>query len=605
MKYKNVSKSFKDSRKVPRGKIFLLLGLITMGGILLGVGLFWLKKELTEHFDILIIDGRIVDGTGSSIERKVIGIRDGKIKPVGWLFLTEADRTINAENCIVAPGFIDVHTHIEGNVSGNRKNSPIAAPNFLLQGITTIITGNCGTSAPSLSQFFGQLESQGIAVNVGSLVGHNTIRKQVMGSAARKPTEEELNRMMQSISLAMREGALGFSTGLEYAPGMFADEAEVQALAAVAAQYQGMYATHMRDEGNRVINSLQETLRVAKRVQIPVQISHLKWRGRVNWGGAQQLVDLIHKAQDGGLKVKCDAYPYTASSTSIDILIPKNARQGGTANLRTKLKDPVQRERIIEEILSQMKSEGWTDFSFARVAYCDFAPQYNGLLIPEITRLLNLPQPAPAETVRQSTTALKTKYKDGDISAKKIHLEKPESDKPVEQTVKWASARSQAEAICTLASRGFVQMIFESMSEEDISTILQFPDCMLGSDSGIRTGDGQPHPRGYGSAPRLLSRFAIEGKLFTLEEAVRKMTSLPAETFAIRERGKLLPDYHADIVIFSSDAIKDQATYDNPFRSPEGISYVLVNGEIAVERGQIMPVNAGQALRKSVLERRN
>jgi N-acyl-D-amino-acid deacylase len=536
--------------------------LVLSSGALLGWALLQTKRSLTVHFDLLITNGMVIDGTGAPAVSRTIGVRDGKIALVKWPYFAEAEKVIDASGLMVAPGFIDAHTHIEGNVSGGAKGGPLMAPNFASQGITMILTGNCGRSAESLSSFFGQLQSRGTQINIGSLVGHNTIRRQVMGEVSRHPTDDELKRMGQLVERGMQDGALGLSTGLEYTPGVFAEQSEIKCLVSVAARYGGVYATHMRDEGNDCIRSLSEALATARDAQIPIEISHLKWRGRVNWGNSQKLLDLIAEAQRDGVRVRCDAYPYTASSTTLDVLIPKAAREGGLAKLRERLKDPKERNIIAGRVLSQSKGEGWQDFSFARVASCDFAREYNGLTIPEIT----------------------------DLRRKGFY--------PTERLGVAVSAQSEAETVCDLAFKGPVQMIYENMSDEDVANILRFPDCMIGSDSGIRNGEGRPHPRGYGSAPRLLGRFALERGLFSLEEAVRKMTSLPAETFGLDGRGLLSPGYWADIVVFDPQTIRDRATYEEPFQPPDGIVCVLVNGRIVLDHGRTVFGSPGHVIRK-------
>jgi N-acyl-D-amino-acid deacylase len=584
MKERKFSSSSSAYRRGVRSRIAQLIAVVISIGVILGAGLFWAKRRLTEQFDLLIVDGLVVDGTGVSGRATTIGIRGGKIVPVNWPYFAEADRTINADGLVVAPGFIDVHTHIEGNVGGNRK-TPLLAPNFITQGITTIITGNCGRSMSSLSEFFQQLESRGIQINIGSLVGHNTIRRAVMKEASRAPTEAELKQMCQLVARAMRDGALGLSTGLEYTPGLFAHEDEIEALAVIAAQYHGIYATHIRDEGNGAIISLNEALSVARRAQIPLEVSHLKWRGRVNWGKSQRLVDMIKEARTAGLNVRCDAYPYTASSTTLDVLIPREAREGGSGRLKERLRDPVQHQRILTGIINQMKSEGWSDFSFARVAYCDFAPELNGLTMTEVASSLGASKKIAVKISTSSKSLAPLTPVNHIVQSDRVNFGEP-------------TPANQAEAICYLASRGSVQMVFENMSEDDVSNILMFPECMLGSDSNIRNGQGRPHPRGYGSAPRLLSLFSRDRGLFTLEEAVRRMTSLPAETFGIVNRGRLLPDYWADVVMFDPAQIKDQATYDSPFRAPAGIVYVILNGQVALDHGEPGLRYAGQVIKR-------
>ena len=576
--------------------VMMIAAVLTIGA-LLGAGFLWLRRKITEHFDILILHGMVVDGVGTPARQESLGIRDGKIFPVKWPYFAEADLKIDAEGLIVAPGFIDVHTHIEGNVRSKAKNSPLIAPNFLAQGTTTIITGNCGTSAQSISQFFNQLESGSMAINVGSLVGHNTIRRQVLGEDSRAPSADELRKMCQMVDRAMRDGALGLSSGLEYSPGLFASPKEIESMAAIAGQYHGIYATHIRDEGNGVIESLKEALNVAKDTKTPLQISHLKSRGRENWGTSKRLTEMILRARQEGLQVRCDAYPYTASSTSLDILIPKRAKEGGEGKMRERLRTPDERRRMAAEMCEQIKREGYKDFSFARVAYCQFAPEYEGLTIPEIASLIKKPDRRDvAYQPEENQLASLIKTKSDQNSSARSFISTAERNSP---TSMQEALMRQAETVCYIAAKGGAQMIYENMSEDDVATILRFPDCMLGSDSGIRMShEGRPHPRGYGSAPRLLSRFALELNIFSLEEAIRKMTSLPADTFGISNRGKLLPGYWADIVIFAPASIRDRATYQNPFSEPDGIIYVLVNGKIALDHGQIGAFNSGQVIRR-------
>jgi N-acyl-D-aspartate/D-glutamate deacylase len=608
-------------------------------------GLYWWgRRVFTEHFDVLILHGTVIDGTGAPRRSEAIGIREGKIVAVEHPSFAEADRVIEAKGLIVAPGFIDVHTHIEWNLRGVGQEGALVAPNFLSQGVTTIITGNCGTSSNSLSQFFNRLQSRGIAINVGSLVGHNTIRRQVLGEESREPSEAELKNMCELVRLAMMDGALGLSTGLEYAPGIFSSHNEVEALAAVAARYHGLYATHMRDEGNDVLKSLDEALQVGRRAKIAVEISHLKTRGRTNWGRSRLMIKMLERAQSEGVQVRCDAYPYTASSTSLEILIPKRAREGGSSKLRERLRDPVEKKRIVEEIISQMRGEGWQDFAFARVAYCQSAPEYNGLTIPEIAGLLGksagnngsgramqdspdtryqiklvsgqkvkpLPKqkqqppavktakktPANAEAPKQKGKESLATQKGG--TGKEVAKEKARAaQEPFAPQDRPLSLESQAEAICYIAAKGGAQMIYENMSEDDVENILSLPYCMLGSDSGIRLStEGKPHPRGYGAAARFLSLYARDKNLFTLEEAIRKMTSLPAETFGLVNRGKLAPGYWADVVVFDPAAIKDMATYEKPLQAPDGIVFVLVNGKVSLDHGQTIAVSSGQVIKR-------
>lgn len=621
--HKRRSTGFKGSFKGKGGRVVglpsrlaALIAAVIIAGLLLGGGLHWTKRKLTERFDVLIVGGLIVDGSGTPAKTGTIGIREGKIVNVDWPFFAEADQTICATRLMVSPGFIDVHTHIEGNVRANSKTRPLLARNFLVQGVTSIITGNCGTSATSLAHLFEQLEPKGVQINIGSLVGHNTVRRQVMGEVSREPTEEELQKMRKSVARAMKHGAMGFSTGLEYNPGVFASRREIETLAAVAGRYRGIYATHIRDEGNYVTASLLEAIETARHARVPLEISHLKARGRVNWGKSSELIALLDEARFSGVNITCDIYPYTASSSSLELLVPKQDREGGASELRMRLRDPKQHKRIVAGIIGQMKNEGWDDFSFARIASCDFAPHYNGLTVPEIAGL----RAAHNAAARIGTDGAKrvmgrTEEKDDRAAA---HVKSGYTTEPITKPAKPARRNdvsvspsgdpsgfgrtnlvSQSETVCYLESRGGAQMIYENMSEGDVLNFARLPYSMLGSDSGIRTGAGRPHPRGFGAATRLLAHCAIEWGLLSVEEAVRKMTSLPAGTYQIESRGRLLPGYWADIVIFDPASLKDTASYDEPFREPEGIIYVLVNGVVALDHGKITSNNSGRVIRRA------
>jgi N-acyl-D-amino-acid deacylase len=588
---------------------------VIVAGLLVGGGLYWVRRKLTERFDVLIVGGLIIDGSGAPATTGTIGVRDGKIVNVDWPFFAEAERTISAEGLIVCPGFIDVHTHIEGNVRANSKTSPLLARNFVVQGVTSIITGNCGTSAASLEEFFEQLLARGIQINVGSLIGHNTVRRRVMREVSREPTRDELAKMRKMVARAMKDGAMGFSTGLEYNPGAFASSREIETLAAVAARRRGVYATHIRDEGNHVAASLREAIEIARHARISLEVSHLKVRGRVNWGQSLEMIALLDQARNSGVALTCDFYPYTASSTSLDILVPKHHREGGAGKLRTRLRDPREHERIVADVIRQMETEGWNDFSFARVASCDFAPEYNGLTIPEIARLR-------AVQSRSNKLAAGRAKRTADQSDKNIDPLRPKPDfaaKPIARLATPSRGRdgsptpvtpnpsiagrqvdlvTQSETVCYLASKGGAQMIYENMSEGDVLHFARLPYSMLGSDSGIRTGEGRPHPRGFGAAARILAHLALKLRLITMEEAVRKMTWLPADTFRIEGRGRLLPGYWADIVIFDPASLKDMASYREPFREPEGITYVLVNGVVALDHGKTTSNNSGRVIRR-------
>nr|BCX01091.1 MAG: D-aminoacylase [Bacteroidota bacterium] len=523
-----------------------------MFAITVAITLLWPRLDT---LDILLRNGRIVDGTGNPWFYGDVGIRNGRIVAVGQLGDQPARRLIDVQGQVIAPGFIDTHAHLEGSI----LEMP-TADNFVRMGITTAITGNCGGSATDIARFFRSLDSVKTSIHVATLVGHNTVRRLVMGEAARQPTREELNQMRQLVARGMQAGALGFSTGLIYVPGTFAQTDEVVALAHEAARFGGIYASHIRDEGNRVEEAVTEAIEIGRQVGCPVQISHFKISSKRKWGDSRRTVALVAQARAEGLAVTVDQYVYPASSTGLEVLIPNWVFDGGRDSAVQRLRNPHLRKRIVEEMLRSIRAQGFKDFSYAQVAY--YAPDttLNGLRISEITRRLR----------------------------------------------GRSGARDQAEQVIEmyLASPRRVGMVYHKMHERDIRHILQQPFTMIGADAGIiRYGSGVPHPRGYGNAPRVLARYVRQEQVISLEEAIRKMTSLPAQTFGLWDRGLIRPGLVADIVVFDPDRIQDRATFEAPHQYPEGISYVIVNGTVVVEQGRHTGARPAGALRKPALLR--
>jgi N-acyl-D-amino-acid deacylase len=434
-------------------------------------------------------------------------------------------------------------------------------------GVTTVITGNCGSSSKDIGTLLRGIDAWGGHVNVATLVGHNTIRESVMGTSRRKPTAEELEKMISMVDRAMREGALGLSTGLEYSPGAFAGEEEVVALAEVAARWGGIYATHMRDEGRYFTESLEEALRTAKAANVRLQLSHLKIASPAKWGEMASALKRIDAARKAGQQITEDLYVYNASSTSSDLLLPVEYR--GTASIaRTVLRDPERRKDLAMGMLRQLKEEGFSDYRFARVAY--FKNQaLNGKTIPEITEIL--PRIDMARSWHQPWLV---------------------------SLVRNPELRRQLETVLYLYFHGGAQMIYFVISEKDIEAVLSDPNSMIGSDSAVRSREQvYAHPRGSGNFARVLSKYVRERKILSLSDALRRMTSLPAETFGIGGRGRLIEGYAADIVIFDPDKIEDRAWYDHPLDPPAGIDCVIVNGEIVVRNGEVREIFPGRAIR--------
>ncbi len=383
---------------------------------------------------------------------------------------------------------------------------------------------------------FDTLEKQGTALNVATLVGHNSVRKAVMGQAARMPSADELVQMRQLVSRAMAEGALGFSTGLAYAPGRFAALDELVALAKVAAAQGGLYVSHVRNEASEGMEALREALTVGQLVGVAVQISHLKCSGRSQWHGMSERLRLLEEARAKGMTVYVDAYPYARSSTTTDILLPDWAVADQRAGVRAAATNPIMRQRLRSDILYKLTQDGWRDLAFVRLVAG--RSEWVGHTLAEV--------PQPAVTLDQ-----------------------------------------QLENLLALSFRGGAQAVFADMNEDDVSQVLADPFCVFGSDSAVRDSESDvlPHPRGSGTFPRIFSHYVRERSLLELSQAVRKASGLAAAIFGLHERGELRAGRWADVVIFNPQTIEDRADYEQPFAEPLGIDFVIVNGAIVLNHG--------------------
>ncbi len=497
-------------------------------------------------FDLLIRGGRIVDGTGAPGRNADIGITGGRIAAIGALANATAKTTVDARGQVVAPGFIDVHTHAD-----EIAQHPLAQ-HFVRMGVTTVIAGNCGGSADDVGAAFLAIEKTGVSVNYATLVGHNTVRRAVMGTERRAPTAPELTRMQSLVAKAMSDGAVGFSTGLQYVPGTYADQAEIVALAKAAAANGGVYATHMRNEGTELEAAVKEALAVGEAAGMAVEISHLKVDAPSRWGASARALEMIDAARARGMRVAADVYLYDAASSTLGIRFPSWALEGGQEAINGRLDDTATWGRIKEEMKKLIRERGLENYSFARIASYRSDPSLNGLSIPDAARKL--------------------------LGADDLE--------------------SQLEMMRRMLRAGGASMVYQFMAEDDIGRILRHPQVAIASDSGLNVmGEGVPHPRGYGNNARALARYVRERHVVSLEEAIRKMTSLPADHFGFRNRGRLAVGQAADVVIFDPARVIDRATYEQPHQYPDGIATVIVNGAVVLQAGAHTNARPGQVLR--------
>jgi N-acyl-D-amino-acid deacylase len=517
--------------------------------LLTGLPVFFCLYSFSQQkADILILNGRIADGTGNPWYRADIAVRGNRIAAIGNLKTWQANRVIDAKAQIVAPGFIDVHTHIEGDEAENPQ-----ATNFIYDGVTSVITGNCGSSETDIEKYYAWLDSLKLSVNVGTLLGQNDVRRAVMGRANREATEEELKRMDSIVIKAMEDGALGFSTGLIYIPGSYTPTYEIVRLAKIVSAYGGVYATHMRSEGDSVVPAIKEALHIGREANIPIEISHFKVSGQNNWGRSRETLALVEAARREGLDVTIDQYPYTASSTSLSTLLPDWALADGQDSIKARLADERLRDSIKNIMKKNLAKRGQQHWEYAVVAYFSADTTYNGKSIAAINSMLGRPNTTDAE----------------------------------------------AELICRMMEKGGAGMVFHGMDEADVTYFMKYPFNMFASDASIRIfGRGAPHPRGYGTNARVLARYVREQKIIPLEEAVRRMTSLPAQRFGLHDRGLIREGMAADMVVFDPETVQDNSTFNKPHQYSSGFSYVFVNGALTLEEGVHNGTRKGEILYK-------
>jgi N-acyl-D-amino-acid deacylase len=499
-----------------------------------------------ETYDLLIRGGRVVDGTGNPAFQADVAVKDGRIAAIGKL-AGDAKTVVTARGFVVAPGFIDVHTHAEDVLRLPQ------AENYVRMGVTTVVVGNCGGSKLDVAGFFRAIQQTNVAINVATLIGHNTVRQKAMGgSFDRPPSNPEMEQMKSLVEQAMQDGAVGLSTGLIYLPGTFSKTDEIIALAKVVAAHDGIYASHIRNEGMRILESLDELCRIAREAGLRAHISHIKLSGKSAWGQTAKVLGTIEKARAAGLDITQDQYLYPASSTGISRMIPDFALEGGSKKFVERVSDPEERARIIAAMKKSLRRQGHDDYSFAVIASCSRDPSLNGLDVARAAR------------------------------------QKRGSD----------SLDDQIELILDIQKNGGASAVYHSMNEDDVRQFLAHPNTMTASDSSVQEFKrGVPHPRGYGNNARLLGHYVRELKLLRLEDAIRRMTSLPAAAFHMKDRGQLREGAHADIVVFDPAKVRDHATFADPHHYATGFRRVLVNGVAVVADDTHTGARPGQPVR--------
>ncbi|NKB34819.1 MAG: amidohydrolase family protein [Pseudomonadales bacterium] len=498
-----------------------------------------------QQFDTIIRNGTIVDGSGNPWYSTDIGIVDDRIVRIANLSAAAAERVIDASGLVVAPGFIDPHTHALRGIFDVPN-----AESALLQGVTTLTEGNDGSSPFPISEHFSAIEERRISPNWGVFVGQGTVRSQVIGAEDREPTAAELERMKSMVREAMEQGALGISTGLFYVPGSFTETEEVIELSKVAAEYNGIYISHMREEAAQLLDSVEETIRIGEEANIPVQMTHHKVIGVENWGASIESLRMVDEARARGIDITIDQYPYTASQTGINALIPQWAQEGGRERMLERIDSTETRQTIKDEVVFKiLYDRGGGDPSNVFISRNSWDPEMAGKNLADLTIERGL-QPTP---------------------------------------------ENAADVVFDIIRRGGATAVYHAIGPDDVDRIMQHPATAIGSDGPVGIfGEGAPHPRQYGTFARVLGLYVRERGILSLEEAVRKMSSQTARRLGIHDRGLITEGYYADIAIFDADEIIDKATFEDPHQYAVGMKYVFVNGTLVVENGQHTDARPGR-----------
>lgn len=504
-----------------------------------------------QQYDLLITSGTVIDGTGAARYRADVAIRGNRIAAISRTPIdrSSAKRTIDATGLVVSPGFIDLHAHLDPIM-----NMP-DAESHVRQGVTLAVGGPDGGGPFPFRNYVDTLATRPLGLNVAFLAGHNTIRSAVMGSANRAPTVDELERMARMVAQSMGEGAFGLSTGLRYVPGFYSNIDEVVALARVAGDSGGIYTSHLREEGVGLIGGVAEALEIGRRARIPVVLTHHKAVGRLMWGKSTITLGMVDSARMAGTDVMIDQYPYTASSTSLNVLVPPWALEGGNSQLRARLADPRLRDSVTRGVIDYLLNDrGGGDLrrvQFSRVRW-------------------------------DSTLNGKTLY---DL---------------VVRSGKEPTIENAAPIVLDAVLRGGASMIYHIIDEDDVQRIMAHPQTMIASDGRLnRLGDAVPHPRAYGTFPRVLGKYVREDKVLSLEDAVKKMTGMPAARLGLADHGCLREGCTANVTLFSPEQVRDVGSFEDPHHWPEGIPYVIVNGIPVMDKGVITAARPGAVLKRT------
>ena len=509
---------------------------------------FFIASPLTAaepiEADVLLKGGTIFDGSGSDGKVGDVAIKGDRIVAVGKFELKSAEWEIDCTGLVVCPGFIDLHNHSDSQIVSQKTRANI---NFIMQGCTTIVTGNCGSGPVDCGEYLAKIDAAGAGTNVAHLLPQGALRGKVLGSAQRKATADEVKQMRELADKAMRDGAFGMSTGLIYVPSSYADTAELIEIAKVVGKHGGLYASHIRGEGKDLLDSVGEAIQIGREGGCPIHISHFKASGQEAWGLVRPAARLIEESRKAGLKVTADQYPYIASSTSLDAtILPTWSLAGGREKLLERMKDKEQSARIVKFVAERIEKSD--DGERIRITSCAKHPKYVGRSIADIA--------------------------------------KSEKTKPIDVALK-------------ITRDGGAGIVNFGMSEEDVRYAMTLPWVATASDGrAYLPSADKPHPRSYGTFSRKIGEYAIKEKVISLATAIRSSSSLPAEILGLPDRGTLKAGHFADVVVFDPKTIRDTATFDNPHQYATGMKFVFVNGDVAVKDGSSTGALSGRALKR-------